>query len=335
MIESTSIIGERQGNPCRMMCGGFPSHLNGVGVVADKHQSRGRAGGLGEKSPFGPNSNMTDRWNGGLGTNIKCWNLIILNSLAMSVLSLPPRTQPALCPLPGVGNCSGGGRVATGTMLCAVIAAGASFACVFAFSLVIVWDRGTKNKSCNISFEKSAFNLWLSVDWKLLLRFLPSWERFSWTCLFTKENPPKSIKVAPVKQEWYEMAVQGQSSPGIPNRQGWKGLFPRVQKCLYYPFMLNIITEHSGVLFKGLKVTFTVVPKAVGFPQPGLLGTGGLPGYPQPSCLWIYCCLFKIWSRIPSVPAMISGITPVGSNHFSLLKWLTCFSSSFFQEIYV
>lgn len=64
--------------------------------------------------------------------------------------------------------------MATGTMLCAVIAAGALFACVFAFSLVIVWDRGTKNKSCCISFEKSAFKSWFSVDWKLLLCFVPS-----------------------------------------------------------------------------------------------------------------------------------------------------------------
>lgn len=59
-------------------------------------------------------------------------------------------------------------------MLCAVIAAGALFACVFAFSLVIVWDRSTKNKSCYISFEKSAFKFWLSVDCKLILHFVPS-----------------------------------------------------------------------------------------------------------------------------------------------------------------
>lgn len=48
--------------------------------------------------------------------------------------------------------------MATGTMLCAVISAGALFAYVFAFSLVIVWDSGTKNKSCYISFEKSALS---------------------------------------------------------------------------------------------------------------------------------------------------------------------------------
>lgn len=54
------------------------------------------------------------------------------------------------------------------------------------------------------------------------------------------------------------------------------------QKCLYYPFMLNIITEHSGVLFKGLKVTFTVGPEVVGFPQLGL-GQGDCQGTPSPA----------------------------------------------------
>lgn len=41
-------------------------------------------------------------------------------------------------------------------MLCMAISAGALFAYVFAFSLVIVQDSSTKSKSCYISEEKSA-----------------------------------------------------------------------------------------------------------------------------------------------------------------------------------
>lgn len=123
-------------------------------VLADKQQSSRSAEW--ERLPFGSDSNIIDRWNDWLGTNIKCWNLIIQNSLAMHLLSLLPRTQPALCPLPMATNCSHVGSMTTGSMLWMAISAGALFAYVFAFSLGIVQDSSSKSKSCYISYVKSA-----------------------------------------------------------------------------------------------------------------------------------------------------------------------------------
>lgn len=74
----------------------------------------------------------------------------------MHLLSLLPRAQPALCPLPTANNCSHAGSVTTGSILRMPISAGALFAYVFAFSLAIVQDSSTKSKSCYISYEKSA-----------------------------------------------------------------------------------------------------------------------------------------------------------------------------------
>lgn len=73
--------------------------------------------------------------------------------------------------------------MATGTMLCAVISAGALFAYVFAFSLVIVWDSGTKTKSCYISFEKSALSPGSLLTGNCVIKFCSSLRAVQWNLL--------------------------------------------------------------------------------------------------------------------------------------------------------